>query len=253
MLFVSGTENGDARHAQTLVDLALAQGAMFSPSRGEAAGGGGGGSGPQPSSPGCPSTSSPAANPASASISSRFGRLPDGRPLRLQMGLHCGEVGAGVVGSDGLRYGCYGPAVAVARALERSSAPGVLRASEAAVERLRQQQQQQMVCSGAAAAAAREPLCWVPGGTITLGATTAAAETLARHRHHLLLRLPRPPRPPSSSLPRSFSARELRSSLLRTSGWLLRPSPTPRRTRTHRRSGGGCEGGPEAEGAEVAA
>ena len=64
MLFVSGTENGDARHTQTLVDLALALGAMFSPSR-EGAANGGGGPSPSPSA----AAADPFSNAASAASS----------------------------------------------------------------------------------------------------------------------------------------------------------------------------------------
>jgi hypothetical protein len=121
MLFVSGTENGDADHASTLVTLAGELTAL------------------------CART-----------------LLPDGRPLRLQMGLHTGEVAAGVVGTSSLRYAVFGPAVTIARGLEEASAPGVLRASEAALRRLPR---------------GGRDRGWLPGGPVTMAGLERPVET----------------------------------------------------------------------------
>ena len=83
----------------------------------------------------------------------RAAALPDGRAPRLQMGLHTGEVAAGVVGTSSLRYGVFGPAVTIARGLEEASAPGVLRASAATLRRLPR---------------GGRDRGWIPGGAVTL-------------------------------------------------------------------------------------
>ncbi|KAK9819976.1 hypothetical protein WJX72_004717 [[Myrmecia] bisecta] len=63
-------------------------------------------------------------------------KLPDGRPLRMQMGLHSGEVASGVIGSLALRYRVYGSTVSVAKQLGAFSAPGMLRLSSESWSRL---------------------------------------------------------------------------------------------------------------------
>ena len=126
MLFVSGAENGDADHVATLVRLADeldALGRGGGPSTGS--GSSSRSSGDTGGSAGCGGT--PPTTPL---------RLPGGQPLRFQMGLHAGPVATGILGTAALRYGVYGPTVTLARALEAASAPGVLRASDAAVRRL---------------------------------------------------------------------------------------------------------------------
>ncbi|CAL8461801.1 g1332 [Coccomyxa elongata] len=62
--------------------------------------------------------------------------LPSGHPLQLRMGLHSGQVVAGVVGNLALKYGVFGSTVAVARQLESLSPVGCLCASIDTVKRL---------------------------------------------------------------------------------------------------------------------
>eukprot|EP00884_Botryococcus_braunii_P019221 jgi/Botrbrau1/5983/Bobra.104_1s0014.1 len=60
----------------------------------------------------------------------------EGRPFRFCMGLDCGTVSSAILGDLAWKYGIFGGPVTFAVKLEQASAPGFLRISESAYERL---------------------------------------------------------------------------------------------------------------------
>jgi class 3 adenylate cyclase len=60
----------------------------------------------------------------------------EGIGLNMRIGLHTGEVIAGITGKDVIRYDIYGPAVMVANKMESGGASGRVNVSEVTKERL---------------------------------------------------------------------------------------------------------------------
>ncbi|MEM9771797.1 MAG: adenylate/guanylate cyclase domain-containing protein [Cyanobacteria bacterium P01_D01_bin.73] len=61
---------------------------------------------------------------------------PDGRAFQLRIGIHCGNVVAGVIGVKKFAYDLWGDTVNLASRLETSSSPGGIQVSEAVYEKL---------------------------------------------------------------------------------------------------------------------
>jgi adenylate cyclase len=63
-------------------------------------------------------------------------RWPDGSPVELRIGMHCGPVSAGVIGTQRLQYDIWGDTVNVASRMESSGAPGRMHVSAAFADAL---------------------------------------------------------------------------------------------------------------------
>ncbi len=66
-------------------------------------------------------------------------RYPDGRPVRIRIGIHTGPVVAGVIGQKKFAYDIWGDTVNVASRMESTGEPGRIHVTEAVYSRLREE------------------------------------------------------------------------------------------------------------------
>jgi len=64
---------------------------------------------------------------------------PDGRPVRIRIGIHAGPVVAGVIGQKKFAYDIWGDTVNVASRMESTGEPGRIQVTEAVYSRLREE------------------------------------------------------------------------------------------------------------------
>jgi adenylate cyclase len=66
-------------------------------------------------------------------------RYPDGRPVRIRIGIHTGPVVAGVIGQKKFAYDVWGDTVNVASRMESTGEPGRIHVTEEVYSRLREE------------------------------------------------------------------------------------------------------------------